>query len=326
MDLTAEDADEHLGDRLTWSLENGPSWLLFTRTQIKGVPRNDDVGISWVNLKVTDMEGVSDELGFILEVKNTNDEPIWQDLPLDQNMTEGENLILSVVATDEDVKDRVYYNITSNPPSGIDINSLTGTVQWNHVETGNYTINISANDGTSWIYVEFGLIVKEERSDPPVINGAPFIDPVGDRQIEAGCTLQFQLGGSDPDMDTITFRLEEGPEGLVVSMEGKLVWTPEVEDVGVHMVNVSIGDGLERSFREFKVTVMLPSGIDDDTTDDDTGDDDGTENEANYIPYIGAIIALAVLLVIAIVLMVIIVAGRREEERKKSNSSVVIEE
>ncbi|MGA1792950.1 MAG: GLUG motif-containing protein [Thermoplasmatota archaeon] len=172
LNLTAEDED--LNDELTWTLLSGPSWLLITRTQIRGIPGNDDVGTSWVRLRVTDLENASDELEFILEVKNTNDAPYWVETPGDQRINEGKKLILNIFAEDVDIGDRIFYNITSIPAADISIHPRTGVIEWDDPSPGTYTLNASANDGTAWTYLELTIVVEQE--DQNIFEGnVPYI-------------------------------------------------------------------------------------------------------------------------------------------------------
>ncbi|MBN1391061.1 MAG: hypothetical protein JXA22_10520 [Candidatus Thermoplasmatota archaeon] len=292
LDLTAKDED--LNDIMTWTLESAPSWILFTRYQIKGTPTNDDVGLSWVRLKVTDLEGASDEIGFILEVKNMNDIPYFLEFPDEQNITQGDMVSLNVLAEDPDLGDIVYYNITSDPASNITIHSRAGTILWYNASLGNYTVNISANDGSVWIHREFVIIVNERL---PIIvpeNHPPVISEVADMEIEIGKTLSVQVVVSDEDGDILLFEIAKGPGGMMISSSGLILWTPGESDIGDHVVNISVTDGREASHINFNVKIISGS------------EDDDTKDEKSTTGYVAVIIILAILVAIMVVLLLIL--------------------
>ncbi len=62
---------------LSYSLENHPEWLSINESTglIKGVPANEDVGISSITIKVDDNRGGSAFQEIVLDVKNVNDNP-----------------------------------------------------------------------------------------------------------------------------------------------------------------------------------------------------------------------------------------------------------
>ncbi len=306
LNLKAEDED--LNDMLTWTLESAPSWILFTRTQIKGTPTNDDIGTSWVRLKVTDLEGASDEISFLLEVKNVNDQPTWVEFPEDINITEGDLVTLNVLAEDIDLGDVISYNITSDPPSNITIHSRTGAIKWTDTSTGNYTINVSASDGKDRIHHQFIIIVNKV---PPVVepeNHLPKIDFVENLKIEVGKTLSFQINATDEDGDALFYEIFEGPEMMIISGSGRLVWTPSDDDIGNHTVNVSVSDSEGYTFLEFNVEITPRPPVDDDD------DNEISENESTA-PYISAIIIMA-LIIGAMILLVLLLMRKRSTNDK----------
>jgi len=304
LDLTAEDEDEN--DRVTWTLEAAPEWILFTRSRIKGTPTNDDVGLEIVRLKATDLEGATDELSFMLEVKNTNDAPMWVEFPDYQEVTEGDVIVLNALAEDVDLGDQIFYNITSDPGCNISIHPRTGTILWDDTEPGNYTINVSANDGVDWTYGEFNITVKEKIPDVEPHNHLPQISSVDDKVIEVGNTLTVQITATDEDEDALLFDIEEGADGMVVSNSGRLVWTPSDADIGFHPINISVSDSKGVSYSTFSVEVKASSGDDDDIDDDTADDDTGVGDETELTPYIAVIVALAVLLLAAVILIALL--------------------
>ncbi|MGZ0788117.1 putative Ig domain-containing protein, partial [Pseudomonas saponiphila] len=73
--LTAIDSD--VGDVLTLSAINKPSWLSFNAATglLSGTPSNADVGSHAVTLRVTDTDGLTADQSFSITVTNSNDAP-----------------------------------------------------------------------------------------------------------------------------------------------------------------------------------------------------------------------------------------------------------
>lgn len=64
----------------------------------------------------------------------------------------------------------------------------------------------------SFLIASFGL--------PALANQAPMLDPVGDKTLTLGSTLQFQMTASDPNGDFLTFGFQWNPEANV-SVDGE---------------------------------------------------------------------------------------------------------
>ncbi|MFO8051810.1 MAG: putative Ig domain-containing protein [Thermoplasmatota archaeon] len=155
----AVDVDE--GDRLQWSL-SAPDWLSIDPETglLNGTPTNDDVGLHWIKVTVTDLEGETDSISFMLEVINTNDAPTWIRLPGDWNMTEEDLLTGYASATDVD-GDTLSYSISSTPELDITIDPASGMILCNMPPPGSYQVTVTATDGTETIDTTFHVNVSE---------------------------------------------------------------------------------------------------------------------------------------------------------------------
>jgi hypothetical protein len=247
VELAATDMDA--GDVLTWSLNTTAGWLSLDPATgvLNGTPSNRDVGSAWVKVSVKDAAGATDSLGFMLTVINVNDPPVWLTVAADRTMTEKEELLVDVLATDVDVGDSIRYGVTSEPASGISINPVSGTLRWTSVQAGNYTVNVTATDGKATVRHSFNLTVN--RAPVPVqppANRPPVLATVAARDARVGEALSLRLNGSDPDTwdaVNLTFRLVTGPAGMIVSADGSLLWIPTKDQVGTHTVKVTLTDG-----------------------------------------------------------------------------------
>ena len=76
LQLQVRDVDIPYGDKLTFSMVALPDWLSLSRDgMLKGTPKNADVGLHEITVRVTDRSGQTDDATLLLTVRNTNDNP-----------------------------------------------------------------------------------------------------------------------------------------------------------------------------------------------------------------------------------------------------------
>lgn len=261
--FTAADVDA--GDVLAWSLNTTAGWLSIDSGSgvLSGTPSNREVGSAWVTVTVSDRAGAADSIGFMLTVVNVNDAPEWASVPPDQNITEGDELLLDILATDVDYGDVIRYGISSQPASGLTINPVSGAIRWAKAAAGSFVVNITATDGNATITHALDLTVN--KLPPPVVppaNNPPRINPVTVNFTRVGQAFALKLTGSDSDAwDSVnlTFRLVSGPAGLMVSADGSVLWIPAKDQAGMHTVTVSLSDGKNSATSAFTVEVKKPA-------------------------------------------------------------------
>jgi len=229
---------------------------------LSGTPLNGDIGSYWVEVTVTDDEGASDSLGFMLTVLNVNDAPQWVSVPADQTLMENEALLLDISASDIDKGDVIRYSLSTAPASGITINPASGAIRWTRAVPGTYAVTLTASDGTANITHQFNLTVN--KLPVPPANNAPKIDTVTVAPVKAGQTFTLKINGSDADnwdARNLTFRLVSGPAGMIVSADGNILWMPAKGQVGSHTVVVALSDGKDTATTTFTVDVRKPAAV-----------------------------------------------------------------
>jgi uncharacterized membrane protein len=302
VDFDALDVDAN--ESLNWSLETNVTWLSINSSTgvLNGTPTNHDVGSVWVAITVDDSNEGNDSIGYMLTVKNTNDPPVWTTMVEDQNITEDVPFFMDVLATDVDIGDQIRYSISFEPTAEITINSISGTIRWLNPEPGNYSVNVTASDGNETIYQVFNITVNE---DLPPINNPPKLDPIPDQSAEVGEVFKLQISGSDTDVgDTpnLSFNLISGPEGMVMSNDGILIWVPEKDQVGNHNITIQLSDGKDSTTKSFILTVV-PST---------EGEADETEGIDAMIFY--GVLGILIVIIIILILVLVIRSRKREEE------------
>jgi hypothetical protein len=174
-------------------------------------------------------------------------------------VTEGLLLTFPLRATDTDLPaQRLTYRLAIGP-AGMVV-TTNGVLSWTPTEAQGPSTNrvrVSVSDGVSGISQEFDVIVAE-RNQPPV-----WTDP-GTRRVSEGLSMRFQLRATDADLpaQTLVFRLVGGPEGLVVSTNGVLSWSPtEAQGPSTNRVEVSVSDGVVSVSQEFRIVVLQPASV-----------------------------------------------------------------
>lgn len=89
-------------------------------------------------------------------------------------------------------------------------------------------------------------------NDPPAVTLEP-----GPARIREGEAYEFRFRAADPEGDAVEWRLVDGPEGATLDpRSGRLRWTPEFDQAGVHRVRVGASDGQAESLSVATLTVL----------------------------------------------------------------------
>ena len=311
LELTAEDVDA--GDLLLWSMNTTADWLSLNSTEgsITGTPDNGDVGVVRVAVRVEDGE-IYAEGSFLLTVENVNDIPEWRSVPSDRVMIEGDTFVFSLSAVDID-GDPIVYSITSDPQTDIGFLRDNSTLIWKSASVGFYTMVLSASDGALTINHLFNIKVLDVNHN----NSPPSIYSVLDITITSGKTVSLEFRAHDEDGDTLIFSLRDPPDGMVISAEGELVWTPNNDQVGVHRITLDVSDMVVSSLLIFNITVIIPQVEDVNIDENNTDDDDDFvskegKDENDLIFYL-----IIITMIIVIISLLWVVFSRRSRDDKE---------
>lgn len=107
------------------------------------------------------------------------------------------------------------------------------------------------------------LGVGEVNNWPPSITSDPEIQAV------QGEMFTYQVEAEDPDGDSLTYRLQQSPEGMIINPDTGLVeWTPSSEQEGEMTVSVQVDDGFGgTASQSFAITVEPAEDEPDDVWD-----------------------------------------------------------
>ena len=136
----------------TYEVGNIPSWLKLNGSKLEGTPTNEQVGMTSLDVKVTDASKGEVRQKFDLTVNNTNDAPVvavqmQQQTAFQAN--EAKILISESLFSDPDVGDELTISASSLPSwLTFDGAALVGTPQYGNVDTS-FVITATDKEGLS---------------------------------------------------------------------------------------------------------------------------------------------------------------------------------
>ncbi|MBN1191386.1 MAG: tandem-95 repeat protein [Dehalococcoidales bacterium] len=167
----------------------------------------------------------------------------------DQLVDEGQSILFTVSANVEDGLVYSAYNL----PDGAAFDEIIQLFSWtpSYEQAGYYDdIQFQATDGTYIVTGTVNITVND-------INRAPILDSIGDRMVDEGTTLSFNVSGSDPDGDNLTYTSHYLPEDAVFDESaGEFTWTPSTEQTGNYFgIIFQVSDGRLTDEEEIAITV-----------------------------------------------------------------------
>jgi len=145
-------------------------------------------------------------------------------------------------AADPDPNDTLSYRLVAGP-QGMSVDQKTGVVTWNigsNTSTvGNHAVRLRVDDdkGASGFQDYVLTIVQGQANRPPQFDSTPVVDAY------VGSSYLYPSHATDPDFDSLTYSLVSGPAGLAVTSDGKVLWSPTSDELGVQHVTIQVIDG-----------------------------------------------------------------------------------
>jgi hypothetical protein len=228
---------------LTYSLLKGPVGLnLNADGNLEWTPNTQQLGSHPVQVSVSD-GALASEIQFQISVEPINTPPQLPSMA-PRRVSEGNAVSFMLSATDADQPaQRLTYGLVSGP-EGLSI-SANGQLSWQPTEAQGPSTNLIwvkvTDDGKPNLSVTNSIqIVVREVNQPPVLSILQALE------FDALKSSKIALGGQDADIpaQTLTYRLLKGPQGLTLSSQGVVEWTPTLAQQGSHDLEVSLGDGV----------------------------------------------------------------------------------
>jgi hypothetical protein len=234
------------GDPLSWRMTAGPLNALFDPQSgtIVWTPSDEDVGQTVAfAIEVSDGRGGVNRQQWEVVVEAgspVNEPPVIVSNPSSQAQV-GQLYSYPASAQDPD-GDSLTWRVLE-APTGVQINASTGALTWvpnAQQENQDHVFQIEVSDGNAVDRQRWTVRVREQvgGNNPPTITSRPGTTTNIDNEYRAG------LAATDPDGDSLTWRLIAAPNGASLTSDGVLVWGLGVADIGRRVTfSVEVSDG-----------------------------------------------------------------------------------
>ena len=229
-----------------------PSFLSLDSStgNISGIPRNNDVGIFTLNVRVIDHLGVYSQKEFTLEVIDTNDPP--EILPVGKIVIqEDKGFEYSLSFSDQDKVEQIFSWIILDGPDFIFMNTETGIIHGmpsdNYIGTWNLTVSISdGRGGSDEVTIQIKVV---NTNDPPLCaSERVIIEMMEDNGPEI---FDIEPLVIDPDGPFLIIS-SHGSENISLFTDGMMIKLfPAPNWNGIEEIPLTISDG------EFEVKIIL---------------------------------------------------------------------
>jgi len=237
--VSAHDGDEEV---LQYWLSEAPAGMTIDRVTglVTWLPGPEFDGLRTnVTLHVFDRHGNSDTQSFTLFVAEqdilVNTSPSFTSTPPDVTYV-GEPFIYQSHATDAEQTD-LHYSVIVGPDAMV-IDQDTGTLGWQPraEDLGTHMVVLRVTDGYGGAGLQPFELTVLDANQPPTITSDP-------TQVAAILSKEwsYAVSAADPNGDSLTYRLDTAPPGMVLDNEHVIRWTPSEE--GSFRVVVVVSDG-----------------------------------------------------------------------------------
>ena len=241
---------------LAFSLLQGPVGMkIDAGGNLTWTPGAQQLGDQLVEVSVSD-GALADSLRFRLRVEPVNTPPQFPDIAV-RRVSEGNLLAFNLTATDTDQPAQALAFGLVSGPEGLTV-SAQGLVSWKPTEAQGPSTNlvwlrVTDNGKPSLSATNSVQIIVRE------VNQAPILPDPGVLALDALRSWTRDLGAKDVDLpaQTLFYQLVRGPQGLVISTNGILQWTPTLIQAGDHVVEVSVSDGTLKVSRSMTLRVGI---------------------------------------------------------------------
>jgi hypothetical protein len=244
--------------RLTYTLVDGPAGLTVAEDGLVNWTPSEEQGPSTNTVTVRVSDNGNPALGstgsFTIFVTEANSAPTVVNA-FSRTISENVGLNFTLIGRDSDLPaQRLTFSLVSGP-RGMTV-SEAGVLVWNPTEdqgpsTNTVVVRVS-DDGVSSLSAttNFVVTVRESNTLPVLV--------VSNLTVAATGRLAVSLKATDSDLpvQALSYRLELGPQGLSVSTNGLLEWTPPASLANTtNLVRVSVSDGVARVQANFRILV-----------------------------------------------------------------------
>lgn len=231
-------------DRFLWTLETSADFIEIGERSgiLSGIPGNDDVGIWFLNINLSDGKGGSSEMSLTIEVLNVNDDP--EILPVNiSKYLEDQEIKIDLDAVDIDpTSDELTWSIDTDA-GFLSISETNGMISGIPIQkdVGNWLINVTVSDGNGGAdMISFNITIENVNDIPAALSDTITLE------IEEDTRYSLDLGDifTDPDDDELQYH-HTLLDHIVISIQGKkIIFDPEENWVGSGNITITAEDGI----------------------------------------------------------------------------------
>jgi len=152
----------------------------------------------------------------------------------------GENVLISIMATDSDGdKSELRYSLSGNP-NGMTVNEKTGEVKWlvsNSHDGGVYPSEITVTDK---------LGATNSQRFNVIVNALPVVENIVPIDAEVGDRVYLTVKASDPEGGKLSYREINTPDGFIGNVRngfnGNFSWATKNSKKGIYNIDIEITD------------------------------------------------------------------------------------
>ena len=184
----------------------------------------------------------------------------------DRSVNVGDHLEIQIMATSPD-DSPLSYSLRSTAPDDARFDENIGLFEWTPTEefadqSVILTFEVSNQNGSDRETIVISVIPEGIVPQEP-----PIAEDFGDHILTVGVEWQKELIATDPNDDPLTFQLQDPndpeaelsiPQGIDISEQGIVSWTPTEDQVGDHQIKFYISDPFETVELNSSLSVVLP--------------------------------------------------------------------
>ncbi|NQU04594.1 MAG: VCBS repeat-containing protein, partial [Calditrichaeota bacterium] len=197
---------------------------------------------------------------FNVTIRSVNDLPVWDDVPEEVIVNEGEEIEFTVTASDVDGDELRLAANSEDLPEGWEFNDHgndTGTFTWQTTdeEEGEYVVRFGVTDtGIDPVYAETQIIVTNyERPEWTIVP-----EPI---TVSEGSLIEFTVEGTGSVLEdlSITYSSDDLPDDVHFTDNGEgngsFDWQTNHNDEGEYIATFMLSDGESEVEAEVRITV-----------------------------------------------------------------------
>ncbi|MGR5187877.1 putative Ig domain-containing protein, partial [Photobacterium damselae] len=200
---------------------------------VTGHPTKNDLGSQAIVVKVSDGKAEA-EIHFNVEV-------IIDPIPVFSGSTSfsaktRQDFSGLVSAKDPNGKPLTYHLVGA--PSWLHIDPVTGQLSGQPPidGIGDFVFSVSATNGTQAQTQQVSIHVTDN-------NKGATIEAINKQTVIKGNAFRYAVKASDPEGDTLTYRLQNAPAWLTINGDGVIEADAKSEELGLYTVQIVVNDG-----------------------------------------------------------------------------------